>query len=84
MAPALYVLDEKGIRPMTDPIELVPGKTDAEKAAAYRAEMLPVLKQVCDIIQRARFDGLIIGWDNIGIDQFGRTVVPPINVTKPL
>lgn len=69
---------------MNEAISLVPGKTDAEKAAAYRAEMQPVLEKVCDIIQRARSDGLVVGWDNIGIDQFGRTVVPHINVTKPL
>lgn len=65
-------------------VTLVPGKTDTDKAAAYRAEMQPVLEQVCDIIQRARQDGLVVGWDSIGMDQFGRTIVPRINVTKPL
>lgn len=65
-------------------VTLVPGKTDGEKAAAYRAEIGPLLTQLADILYRARQDGLNVGWTGFGIDQFGRSVVPNIDITKPL
>ncbi len=74
-------MSEPSLHPGT--ISFVPSKSDAEKAEAYRAEMTEALKPVLDILNRARNDGLIIGWA-IGADQFGRVTMPKIDVTKPL
>lgn len=60
-----------------------PTKTDAEKAEAYRKEMGEVLKPVCDVLERSRKDGLIVGW-NLAPDEFGRYRAPFISITKPL
>ncbi len=68
---------------MGEPVTLMTNKTDTQKAEAYRAEMTEALKPVLDILNRARNDGLIIGWA-IGADQFGRVTMPKIDVTKPL
>lgn len=68
---------------MTDTIALVPTTTDKDKAAAYRAELQPLLEAMCEINTRALRDGLGIGF-NIAADQFGICRVGPISVTKPL
>lgn len=69
---------------MNEPIKLATDrKSDADLAKAYRDEMRAALGPVCDILQRARNDGLVIGW-NISPDQYGRINVPNIDVTKPL
>lgn len=74
-------------------IELVPvpggiayldkAKTDVEKAAAYRAELRPLLEKVVAVLQRARNEGMNISWA-MGPDQYGRMQVPNIDVTRPL
>lgn len=70
---------------MTEPVHLnpVPGKSDAEKAAAYRERLRPLLQQVADVITEARREGLIVNF-NIAPDEFGRAQVGNIGVTRPL
>lgn len=69
---------------MSDAVaSLVPGKTDAEKAKAYRAELGPVLEQVAEMVNRAARDGLVLGF-NMTRDQFGIMRTGEILVTKPL
>jgi hypothetical protein len=59
------------------------GTTDQEKAAIYRSEALPLLEAICSLRDRARKDGLIIGF-SLAWDQFGRSVVSDLNIVKPL
>ena len=40
---------------------LEPGQSDADKAAAYRAEIIPLLERVVEVVARAKKDGLTIG-----------------------
>lgn len=69
---------------MSDPaISLVPSKTDAEKAAGYRAELMPLFDQLCVVLNRAKADGLIINF-NVGADQYGRIKLQATDVLKPL
>lgn len=68
---------------MNDPVSLVPGKTDKERADDYRARLTPLLEQAAAIVGEARQAGFIIGF-NISPDQFGRVKVQTIDVTKPL
>jgi len=58
------------------------GKTDYDRGLAYRAEILPLLDQVCEVLNRAKSDGLII---NVGmpVDQFGR-YFPQTSIVKPI
>lgn len=58
------------------------GTTDAEKAESYRKEVRALLDQVCVLRDRARKDGLLIGF-NIGWDQYGRSATD-VSVVKPL
>jgi hypothetical protein len=62
---------------------LVPGKTDAEKAAKIRADITPILEQVCAVVGAARAEGMIVSF-NIAPDQFGRVKVQALDITKPL
>ena len=61
---------------------LTPTKPDSEVAAELRAELMPILKQVCDILDRARASGLNIGY-SITPDQYGRHAAV-IQIVKPL
>ena len=62
---------------------LEPGQSDADKAAAYRNELKPLLDQVCAIFNRGRAEGLIINFSIAG-DQYGRSKVMAIDIVKPL
>jgi hypothetical protein len=62
---------------------LEPGQSDADKAAAYRAEIIPLLERVVEVVARAKKDGLTIGF-NISPDQYGRPKVQAIDIVKPL
>ena len=62
---------------------LEPGQSDADKAAAYRAEITPLLERVVEVVARAKKDGLNIGF-NISPDQYGRPKIQTIDVVKPL
>lgn len=65
------------------PVQLVTGKTDAEKAATYRAELMPILEKVAGVLNRARAEGLIVGF-SVNADQYGRHRIQVIDVTRPL
>lgn len=60
-----------------------PKKTDAEMAAAIRAEISPVLQQICDIMNAADKHDLTLGF-NISRDSSGRHRVLDLKVTKVL
>ncbi len=68
---------------MNTPANVETLRTEAQKAADYRAEIMPILDQACEIISRARKEGLIIGF-NISPDQYGRSRVAEITIVKPL
>jgi hypothetical protein len=66
---------------MNDNVTTIP--TDAALAAEVRAELPPLLEQVCAVINRARAHGLIVGF-NCNVDQYGRHRPSAIDVTRPL
>lgn len=69
---------------MNDPIKLaVDGRNDAERATDYRTRLRPLLEQVAAIVYEARKEGFIVGFA-LAPDQYGRTQVGNIDVTKPL
>ncbi len=67
---------------MTELASINPKKSDTELAAAYRAELRPVLEQACEIITRAMRDGLQIGF-NLGNDGIQQRVMS-LTINKPL
>lgn len=64
-----------------EPVQLN-SKNDFEKASDYRAEIMPLLDQVCAVLNRSKQDGLII---NVSLpnDVFGR-YIPQISIVKPI
>ena len=58
-------------------------RTESDRAQDYRNELRPLLEQACEIITRARREGMIIGF-NLAPDAFGIQRVGNIDVTKPL
>lgn len=68
---------------MSEVVQLTTNATDKDKAEAIRAEIRPILEQACAIIQRAKGDGLVVGF-SLAPDQFGIQRVGDISVTKPL
>lgn len=59
------------------------GKTDIQRAEEYRAELLPLLQKVCEVLDRSRRDGLVVSF-NLTPDQYGRQAAGPIGVVRPL
>lgn len=57
--------------------------TDEEKAVKIRAELRPVLEEACDIITRARREGINVGF-NLGPDQFGIQRVMALDLFKAI
>ncbi len=68
---------------MPEPISIVPGKTDVDLAASYRAELTRALSPIAEILDRAKADGLSISF-SVAPDQYGRFVLKEISVVKPL
>jgi hypothetical protein len=66
---------------MNDNVTTIP--TDAALAAEVRADMLPLLEQICVILNRARAHGLMIGF-NCNVDQYGRHRPSMVDVQRPL
>lgn len=64
-------------------ITLVPGKSDQQKADEYRDEIRAALTSVCEIMGRARRDGLVVTF-NLGLDGFGRDQIANLQISKPL
>lgn len=58
-------------------------KTDKQKADDYRAQIIAALGDACEIMNKARADGMVISF-NLGPDQYGRTSVQNLGVVKPL
>ncbi len=55
--------------------------SDAEKAAAYKDRLLPVLEQACAIMDEIRRDGMAANF-NLNFD--GRTRVAGFDITKSM
>jgi hypothetical protein len=72
-----------GLPVSTPVIEFVAGKTDADLAAEFRAELRPLVEQIAKIMERARRHGLNTGFA-ITWDAYGRAIVQQIDVTRPL
>ncbi len=69
---------------MSEPIvSLVPGKTDAQLAAEYRAEITKAITPLLDIVQRAKDQGLFINW-TVGPDNYGKIILKETVIVKPL
>lgn len=57
--------------------------TDIAIAASIRADLVPLLEQVCAILNRAKHHGLNVGF-NCNPDNYGRHRPSSIDVAKPL
>jgi hypothetical protein len=57
--------------------------SDVDKAARARAEITPLLEKICEILNRAKADGLIVSF-NCSPDQYGRYKIVDIGIVKPL
>lgn len=68
---------------MNDPVSIVSGKSDVERAADLRAKVRPLLEQVCAVLGEANRDGMVIVF-NLAPDQFGRQSIQNLTVHKPL
>ncbi len=67
-----------------EPIQLNASRvTDADKAKAYREELVPLLEQVAAIVTRASRDGIRIGF-SINPDQFGVQRIAQLDMMKSL
>jgi hypothetical protein len=64
-------------------VALETGQSDAEKAQDYRARIRAALDPVVAILNEARRDGLVVGF-NIGLNQFGLSVLNQVDISKPL
>lgn len=60
-----------------------PLRTESVKAQEIRAAITPLLDDLCEIINQARREGLIVGFQ-IGMDQYGRSRPQDISIVKPL
>lgn len=58
-------------------------KTDSSVAQDLRQDILPLLNGVCAVMDRARAQGLKVGF-NVSQDNFGRHRVTDIEIVKPL
>jgi hypothetical protein len=74
---------EQNVQGQKQPALVSLGTSDQEKADAYRAETLAILKQFCAIRDRAKRDGLVIAF-NVADDQYGRASVQHISIVRPL
>ena len=69
---------------MTDNVlTLQTGKSDADRAAEYRARIDPLLRQVAAIMEEAKRDGLSISWA-IQANSFGTIMHQRTEIVKPL
>jgi len=60
-----------------------PIRTDAMRAADIRAELSPLFDQVCDVLNRAKRDGLVVNFQ-MGADAYGRYRLQDLTVVRPL
>ena len=64
-------------------LTLQTGKSDADRATEYRSKIDPRLRQVAQIMEEARRDGLNIAW-NIGPNMYGTVMHQRTEIVKPL
>ena len=64
-------------------LKLTRVQTDSDIADDLRAEMTPLLAEVCKVLDKARSAGLKIDFQLVQ-DAFGRHVPPPVLITKAL
>ena len=58
--------------------------TDAVIALEIRDQLSPLLDQVCDVMSKAKADGMMVAW-SIQPDSFGRKFrTVEISINKPL
>jgi hypothetical protein len=60
---------------------LVPTVPEATRADELRAQMMALLRPVCMLIESARRDGLVVGF-NLGTDPAGRQVVRDLIIAR--
>lgn len=56
---------------------------DAEAAQCVRDALGPLLREVCEVLDRAQAAGLDVNFQ-INRDQFGKRVVQNLSIVKPL
>jgi hypothetical protein len=64
-------------------VSLEPRPNDADLAKQYRERMRLALEPVVALMNEASANGLEIGFQ-LGRDQYGRHIVMPIGVARPL
>jgi hypothetical protein len=69
------------LQPIASNVQML--RTDAVIAVELRAEMMPLLEKLADVMNKARNAGLHVGF-GVHIDAYGRFAVQPIQITRPL
>lgn len=68
---------------MTEPLAIVPAKSDVEIAKEFRQRMTAALNGVCEIMREADHAGLQIDFA-LGRDQYARRVIAGLTIVRPL
>lgn len=66
---------------MGEHVTIVPGKPDADLAADYKSQMESALTQVCNIVNDAKANGLIITYGT-GDGPMGRHVISNLIIAR--
>lgn len=64
------------------PVLIAAGKSEAELAAELKAEAIEAVKPLLAVMAKARKAGLLLQWDNIVIDAYGREQVNGLKLIK--
>jgi hypothetical protein len=62
-------------------LSVVPGRSDAERAAEHRRAIEEALKPVLSVLDIARTDGFVISF-TLGIDYAGRANIASLSLAK--
>jgi hypothetical protein len=68
---------------MTEPLKIVPAKSDQETTDAIRARLNDALNAVCEIMREGDQAGLQVTF-SIGRDQYGKQGVTALTIVRPL
>jgi len=68
---------------MTEPLKIVPAKSDQEIADDIRARLNDALNAVCEIMREGDQAGLQVTF-SIGRDQYGKQGVTALTIVRPL
>lgn len=66
---------------MSEPIQLVPAKPDAEVAAELKAEIITAAEPVCLVLEKAQKAGFHINI-NWGMNALGKMVIAQLIIAK--